>query len=296
MDLDKRTIKELQALAKKRGLSGYSKLSKPELLRQLKAADKKTAARQKKPGAAKRTSPKAQGPAKAKAKPKIKAKAQPKPKAKAAKPAQPAPPAPRPAPTPPPLSQAGAPESPERHSLDSGEVQVEEAKYALSPRGTEVPPHLVPDLSEDIDRLPAIARSHLRLLPQKPGILHTYWVLPREMLDRRPPLMLRLCRIREHGVEVVEEFRVESERGYWYFHLPTGAPEMEFCVQVGQYRDSTFFTALPRGTARMPTLYASRRTAEAWWVSPEQFRALYLRAGGREEGGALAWFASQSSR
>lgn len=282
MDLEKRTIEELRALAKKRGLSGYSKLGKAELVRRLRAEDrakKATATGKKKPGGATVPKPKAQ------------------PKAKVAhERGGVTPPATRRGATARPPSAASSLESAERRSLDSGEVQVEEAKFTLSPRGTSLPPHLVPDLSEDIDPLPAITRAHLRLLPQKPGILYSYWILPSDMLSRRPPLMLRLCHVTEAGVEVIEEFRLQSERGHWYFHLPAGASETEFCVQVGQYRNGDFVSALPRGSARMPTLYASRRTAGAWWVSAEQFRAMYLRAGGREKGGSLAWSASQSSR
>jgi len=68
------------------------------------------------------------------------------------------------------------------------EQRVESAKYAFAPPGTNVQePTYAADLGEDIERLPEIRESVLCLLPQKPGVLHGYWVLPPHCSSQSDP-------------------------------------------------------------------------------------------------------------
>jgi hypothetical protein len=70
----------------------------------------------------------------------------------------------------------------------------------------------------------------------------------------------------------------------------------EVYLQLGYYEpDGRFVTATRRGIARIPSLYASSHTDRLWWVSEEQFRAMYRRAGGHVRGPRLGWAASISS-
>jgi hypothetical protein len=182
----------------------------------------------------------------------------------------------------------------QRQSVD--EEQIESAKYAIVPPGTAVPRAEAADLNEDIDNLPPVTEPTLCLLPQKPGVLHGYWVLPPDSVPRAQSFKLRLGRIARDVFEIIDEIALPRERGHWYFHVDESADMGEVYLQLGHYEpDGRFVTATRRGIARIPSLYASSRTDRLWWVSEEQFRAMYRRAGGYVRGPRLGWAASISS-
>jgi hypothetical protein len=286
-----KSLKELRALARSRGLRGYSKLSRRELEKLLSAGEGQ------KPAAVEKTAKAASASPAAKIKSKSAA-----PRAKSAsartkktRPAAEA--APRmtpPAPTPalmPKWEWAG---DVQRQSVD--EEQIESAKYAVVPPGTAVPRAEAADLNEDIDNLPPVTEATLCLLPQKPGVLHGYWVLPPDSVPRARSFKLRLGRIARDVFEIIDEIALPRERGQWYFHVNEPADMGEVYLQLGYYEpDGRFVTATRRGIARIPSLHASNRTDRLWWVSEEQFRAMYQRAGGYVRGPRLGWAASISS-
>ena len=176
------------------------------------------------------------------------------------------------------------------------EEQVESAKYATVLPGGVAPPAVAADLGEDIDYLPPVTEPMLCLLPQKPGVLHGYWVIPPNTVPYPQSLKLRLGRIVRDAFEIIEEISLPHERGHWYFHLDESADAGAIYLQLGYYEpDGRFVTATRRGIARIPSLHASERTDRLWWVSEEQFRTMYRRAGGYLHGGRLGWFASISS-
>lgn len=276
--LQSKTLTELRALAKARGLKGYSKLAKEPLLRLLdqpapepvtttsrtkkaRAPKKKTAARQQ------------AEPAKAaivSSAPVIES---------AAAPAGAAPP-------PPPAAAVQFPAS---------EEGVERSKYASRPNGGIVSESFA-DLDEDIDRLPTLNEPVVCLLPQKPGVLHAYWILPPDESGEHVKYKLRLCRDDAGSMAVCEEVPLQAHRGNWYFHVAEGGDTAGLLVQLGYYQDGRFVSARGRSIARLPSLYASTRTDERWWISEADFMRMYLRAGGFSTAThGLGWNASIGS-
>jgi hypothetical protein len=286
-----KNLKELRALARSRGLRGYSKLSRRELEKLLSPGDGQKPAAAGKTGKAVLATPVA----------KVKSKsASPRTKSTPArtKMTQPAaevtPPMTHAAPAPalkPKWEWSG---DVQRQSVD--EEQIESAKYAVVPPGTAVPRAEAAELNEDIDNLPPVTEPTLCLLPQKPGVLHGYWVMPPGSVPRAQSFKLRLGRIARDVFEIIDEITLPHERGHWYFHVDESADMGEVYLQLGYYEpDGRFVTATRRGIARIPSLYASNRTDRLWWVSEEQFRAMYRRAGGYVRGPRLGWAASISS-
>jgi hypothetical protein len=286
-----KNLKELRALARSRGLRGYSKLSRRELEKLLSSGDGQ------KPMVAEKSGKTAPATPAAKVKSKsasLRAKSAPV-RTKNAQPAAAvAPRMTRPAPAPalkPKWEWAG---DVQRQSVD--EEQIESAKYAVVPPGTAVPRAEAADLNEDIDNLPPVAEAALCLLPQKPGVLHGYWVMPPDSAARAQSFKLRLGHIVRDVFEIIDEIALPRERGHWYFHVDESAAMGEVYLQLGYYEpDGRFVTATRRGIARIPSLYASNRTDRLWWVSEEQFRAMYRRAGGYVRGPRLGWAASIGS-
>ncbi|MGA9032666.1 MAG: DUF4912 domain-containing protein [Sulfuricaulis sp.] len=286
-----KTLTELRAQARARGLKGYSKMSRGELERLLTGSDSPKPAAAKKPEktpSAKKASATKSKAARAPAKPAF-ARGKKKPAATRA----------------PTTTPAAAPSAPlprwewaddiARQSTE--EERVESAKYATAPPGSAAAPAVTAaDLGEDIDNLPPVTEATLCLLPQKPGVLHGYWVIPPNTMPNSRSLKLRLGRIVRDAFEIVEEISLPHERGHWYFHLDESADTGAIYLQLGYYEaDGSFVTATRRGIARIPSLHASERTDRLWWVSEKQFRAMYRRAGGIVRGGRLGWAASISS-
>ena len=272
-----KTMEELRAQAKALGLKGYSALRRKELLQLLarKGAKAKMKTRKAPSHAPKASTTK---PAKTAAASRMhKKQSRAVGKTRATK---------------------TAPLMPEEAPFVSEEARAEEAKYAIAPPDVTVSAlsPAAPDLGEDIERLPAFTESTLCLLPQKPGILHAYWVLEPGRLARQPSLQLRLCLLSDDTLEVLEEIPLPDDRGHWYFHVDEVQGDGEIVLQLGTYRDGTFIPAIHRGMARIPSLYASSQTDRKWWVSERQFREMYLRAGGFARGRRLGWSASLSSR
>lgn len=271
--MEARTLAELRALARKLGLTGYARLRKDELQRLLAQHEHKepaasptppavaNAARRAQPGAASAGTEAVGGTAKQE-------------------------PISRPAAAPP----ASGP-------TPDAEQRVESAKFAFAPPGVRVTePTPVADLGEDIDRLPEITSPLLSLLPQKPGVLHGYWVVPPDYTTPAKPLRLRLAHLRDGEGTPLEELPLLSLRGHWYFHVAEAVELGALYLQLGYYdAGGRFVSAIQRGIARIPSLYASERTDRLWWVSEERFRAMYLRAGGFARGTQFGWAASISS-
>src|SRR5512135_762216 len=189
-----KTLKELRALAGARGLKGYSKLTRDELERRLagNATPKMNVAdapRQTAPG---KKPVRAESPSS-------------RTKSRTAHPAgkKKTPPAMKPrAVAPSAHVTAGAPGQP---PLSSQEERVESAKYATVMPGTVEPPTVSADLDEDIEQLPPAAEPTLCLLPQKPGVMHGYWVIPPGSTPKLESLKLRLGRIVGETYEIFDE-------------------------------------------------------------------------------------------
>lgn len=272
--LRSKTLKELQALAKTRGLKRYSKLTKEQLTRLLvqpeRPATTTTAGRTKK----------------ARARKSVKT-------AQAATPAKPLISTIRPLERIESTSTAVAPPSPTASGTPASATEewVEQTKYASRPNG-RAPVESISDLGEDIDRLPPLDEPVVCLLSQKPGVLHAYWVLPSGDAGARVDYKLRLCRIGNDAVDIFEEVAVPARVGSWYFHV-SGVNNMQ--VQIGYYQDGRFVAARGRSVAQLPSLYASTRTDERWWISEADFMHMYLRAGGFATADHFGWNASIGS-
>jgi hypothetical protein len=254
-----KTVEALRRLAHDLGLSGYSRMRKAELVRLLQAenvtvpaAPARTGARQK-TAAAPRT---------------------------AGKPA---------AHPPAPSTPAAAHPSPSTSNGGAREQQIESSKYALtSPAHGRYEQSFTPDLAESLDYLPTPVEPVACLLPQKPGVLHAYWSLTAPLPAAPGELRLRLGRLAGDGVEIIEEIPLPSLHGHWYFHVPESLSG-DFYLHLGAYRDGRFVTAIRRGIARVPRLFAPDAVDRLWWIDEERFREMYLRAGGVVRRGRLAW-------
>ena len=254
-----KTLKQLRAAAKARGLKGYSKLTKAQLARKLAQAAPAAAASSNRARTAR-----------------TRKKSLPAAKVAMARPAV--------SPV-----QTKTPESPAQSSHSEAPPAavdftpspewVERAKYTSRPNGhTAFTPNA--DLGEDIDRLPELTQPVVCLLPQKPGVLHAYWAIPPGEITATGDFKLRLGRSIDKTTTVIEEIPVRVNRGSWYFHIPeqTGTPDL--LVELGYYRDGAFVVARGRSVAHLPSFYASTRTDDRWWVSEAEFQQMYLRAGG----------------
>lgn len=276
-----RTLASLRALARSRGIKGYSRLKRDELERRLAGAAEPRPPKPEKP---KKAAPDKPASTRAVTKPAGSRRQAKTP----AKPTKIAKIAPRP---------AAAESRPAYHFMPAGdEERVENAKYATVLPGHTAPTDIGADLGEDIDRLPPPAEPMLCLLPQKPGVLHGYWAIPSDMSPPLRSLKLRLGRIAGERFEIIEEVAVPREYGHWYFHLDESTDIGAVYLQLGYYETGgNFVTAIRRGIARIPSLYASGETDGRWWVSEEQFRAMYLRTGGFTHDARLGWAGSFSS-
>jgi len=273
------TTETLRALAKKLGLTGYSKLRKDELIKLIGKKKRKvdTKAATKPRSAASRN---VITPQKSKRTPTKKKSIRTLAKNTRTTPAKP--------------SAVLAVTSDPRITAES-EQQVESAKYAFALPGATEPTYAA-DLGEDIDRLPEMHEALLCLLPQKPGVLHGYWALPPASLVAGQSARLRLATQVGDRLTILGEHPVPSKRGHWYFQVEEGVELGTIFLQLGRYQpDGEFVSIIQRGVARIPSLYASMQTDRRWWVSDAQFRDMYRRAGGFESDRQLGWAGSTSS-
>lgn len=288
-----KTVDELRALARSRGLSGYSKLRKDQLLTLLET--KSASGRGKSPAARARASKtKAKAPRKAKtAKPSVTAAATPPRRSAAAQAGRRRPVASTPGEkarimqkveiaqvtAQPGIDTRDRSRTPTRDlaenpvwppgwwqpSTPEPVAIAERAKYAVGPATVK----RADRLEEDIERLPALRRPMLMLLPQKPGVLHAYWSLSAGTDTRA--LRLRLCRVVGGLSEVLSEIALSSSQGNFYFRLDTEMFAGDALVELGEYRDGVFVARMQRGLPRLPL----RRTAPAYWLSAALFRRRY---------------------
>jgi hypothetical protein len=288
MSMDLKSLDDLRAMARALGLRGYSKLRKNELVKLLKQHTANTHTRLAAPAAAGRA---ARQPMPT---PDAKTAATPRRSARRAVSAS--------------ASRAGEPTASAEPAaqllsqpaqVSSEEERIETAKFAVTPAGTALSPRALADaLHENIEQLPALAVSTLCLLPQKPGVLYAYWVLAPTPPAPLAALRLRLCRRPSEGpIEILEEVSLLSTATGWYFHIPENAEPGAYLVHLGHYTaDGEFVTAIERGVARIPSLYASSQTDRRWWISETDFRALYQRSGGLVRGARLGWPGGVSSQ
>ncbi len=180
--------------------------------------------------------------------------------------------------------------------LSSEEERVEDAKYAMTPRDIAwvTRPSAI-DLGEDIETLPALTTPGLYLLPQKPGVLHAYWRLPPGAFARQPNTKLRLAHMRNGTLVVMREIDLPAERGNWYFNVDADFNQGEIYAHLGHYSAQGFVTTISRGITRLPNLHASGYTDPQWLISEERFREMYQRTGGTVRNRQLGWSASISS-
>ena len=151
-------------------------------------------------------------------------------------------------------------------------------------------------LNEHIDQLPQAREPQLGLLPQRPGVVQAYWVLPLELTRSLPPLQLRLMRVDTPHDPLIAEMPVAAGSGHHYFNIADDIDPGAVYLQLGYYDSGRqFVNAIGRSLARVPSLYAAREDQPGAQLSEAQFRALYLRAGGFEHGERLGWSASTSS-
>lgn len=280
--MPKKTLKELRAAARTRGLRGYSKLSRGELEKLLPLPKQLTKAVPEKSGKARGKTATGPDPTASPSPVRVKKSRASSRRAKTAEPiAEPI--------TDVPKWKWATVRSPDE------EERVERAKYATNLAG-QSSPSTAENLREDIDNLPPMAEPMLCLLPQKPGVLHGYWIAPPGAVPSAQSLKLRFGRIANDTFEVLEEIPVSRERGHWYFHVDESADVGAVYLQLGYYEpDGRFVNAIRRGIARVPDLHASERTDRLWWVSEERFHAMYHRAGGKVSGTRLGWTASIGS-
>jgi hypothetical protein len=275
--METRTLQELRALAKKLGLTGYSKLRKKELLRRLTAAQ--ATPRPSPVRAAAKTSASG-GKVKTQARKATASTTSPKSVTKKSG-----------------VQKEAVTPVPRTASAADAEQHVESAKYEFAPPNVALrEPVYAAGFEDDIEHLPAIAAPLLCLLPQKPGVLLGYWVLPpgRSLPDQS--LKLRLAHLAGAGVGVLDEVSLPGPHGYWYFHVADDLNVGHIYLQLGYYTpDYRFVSAIERGIARVPSLYASSHTDRRWWVSEDTFRAMYQRAGGFVRDTRLGWAGSASS-
>jgi len=195
------------------------------------------------------------------------------------------------------ISKAATTAAPRVTTYTDAEQRIESAKFAFAPPGVTLrEPTYGAGFEEDIDRLPEITTPLLCILPQKPGVLLGYWVLPPGRTLPYPALRLRLAQLTGEGSRILEEVELPGAHGYWYFHVGETLDVGALYLQLGYYTtDGRFINAIERGIARVPSLYASSHTDRRWWVSEERFRAMYQRAGGQVRDARLGWPGSSAS-
>lgn len=260
------TLKQLRARAKRLGIAGYSRMTKTALERQLhKHAAKK---------------PIATGSKKKKQRPKKLATRR-------------AAPASRATPTATPVAPTPGLVWWEPRPATNGDIEqrIESAKYTLPPDVSESAG--ATDLGEDIERLPVLAEPLLCLLSQKPGVLYACWAFGE--LDL-PTADLRLRLLCTHGavVTVWEERPLPAARGHWYFHVPTDLKSADVTLHVGFYKHDAFVTVW-HADAQLSRRDASPHTDPRRFIGLEEFRRMYLRAGGLAEGTTADGIAASSS-
>lgn len=276
--MDTRTLAELRALAKKLGLTGYSRLRKDELLRRLAAARRKSSTN------AIRASARQPAQTRKKARPKGAISASTASRSSARRKSG--------------ISASVTADAPRVTAFTDAEQRIESSKFAFAPPGVTLrEPAYGAGFDEDIDRLPEITTPLLCILPQKPGVFLGYWVLPPGRTLPYPALKLRLAQLTGDGSRILEEVALPGVHGYWYFHVGEALDVGVLYLQLGYYAtDGRFINAIERGIARVPSLYASSRTDRRWWVSEDRFRAMYQRAGGQVRDARLGWRGNVSSR
>ena len=258
-----KTVDELRALARSRGLKGYSRLTKDGLLRLLavkKSIASKTTAKKKKQTKAGRT---ATTPAMKK---KIASGSAIR----------------RRATTPPPASKAKKRKIPPLPAIGDAEAAAD-AKFTIAMPGTRRPqPAPARSLREPIEQLPALPVPMLLVMQQKPGAIHVSWQLPPESVSTPDSTRLRLIQGGPGGETVVHDIPLPARRGSRYLLLATVGLQSGMTVQVGRYHaNGSFHADMQRTLNRLPDAGPAGHTHPRWWISAQDFARLYLHGGGQ---------------
>ena len=258
-----KTVDELRALARSRGMKGYSRLTKDGLVRLL--SGKKSATL---------VSPKTK-------KKKIKAGTAAAPKARKKSPV-PRSTGKRRAAVPAPARNIQA-----RHKKQlpapADDQAATGAKFAIDMPGTHrAQPAAAQTLHEPIDRLPALPLPMLVVLQQKPGSVHISWQISPESPAAAGSAHLRVLQGVPGAIKVIHDVPLPATHGSRYFLLDTANPQHAITVQIGHYpANGAFITDLQHTAARLPDARPATQTHPQWWISAQDFARLYLHGGGQ---------------
>jgi len=242
------SVKALRELARELGLTGYSKLRKDDLLKQIKKARAKKKAVQAAPKNSvntAKTGKKTTKPQTGKTVARVTETTQ----------AQLVP-----------LTAGG----------ETEEERIESAKYFFPQTHDQFPQ----DLGEDIDHLPFLAGPRLTLLAQKPGVLQAAWHLAPGTCARQPGLQLRLGLMANRRFQVVQDVDVKTDHGTYYFHVDPSWPQSAIYLQLGFVgAGGRFVIAIPRGIVRLPRLMALTSLGVNWALEEEEFEHVVAQSG-----------------
>ena len=232
-----KTLEELRAEARTRGLTGYSRLTKAQLRALLDNSGKRVT-----PTAAKRA-----------AKPPRKTAARTPAKKKSMR-----------------AARGGAhPEPtttlmPRRENAAGAEESIEAAKYALTTAGMTPGGRRLTDLLEDIDRLPTRAQPATPACCRRSPACCT----PTGRCPRAPTSRARVCGCAGLTRRRSRSSRSCTSRRAWTLVLPRARRRGAgaYCVHLGRYdAHGNFVSSFERAIARLPTLYAEARPDRQWW-------------------------------
>jgi len=255
-NLNDKTMTELRALARIRGLRGYSKLRKRDLMKLLQNSRSANAPGDPKPS--KRSQPRSDRKTHLLA------------------------PAPRPGP---PALEPGSLAPNIDNAQNRPDPRADRTKFSPGPAapGARRPVHRA-DNSDPITSRPALHAPRLVALPQKPGILHVYWRLPEDPVAE---LRLRIVRIDRGGDGIVSEIIPMTAEGNAYIQVPETADMVEYRAELGRNcGEGNFDLVVPSVVTRTPRNEPSIDGDTRWWISGEEFRSRFARA---DHAGSSSW-------
>jgi hypothetical protein len=293
------TVQELRALAKARGLTHYSRLTKTELLTLLaratpaappraqqkstkKVARKTTTTRKAVKKTRQTNARKTAGKTSPGTKSVKKTRAAPRATARPAKKDMSSVPTIRPG-----VAHQRTPLPADRTATTAAVTH----RPAATPPARNTAPRRVP-----LATLPPLITPMLTLMAQQPGVLHAYWSIDPAKAMPLGFLRLRLSRISETGTQFIEEIALPELQGSRYFHVAPPFWSDGMRAEIGYHsHDGRFLVMYRQDVLSLPTHAASAQVDPAWPVSDTAFRALYGRSGGHADVAVPRWRTSFSS-